>query len=301
LNLCTTNPEEPKKPFKHSDHQNGFTPVAALLGWINEVLESRKKATKRDQGIPTAMQFDRCPGTANKKMEVMMKLAAKVLLTIVFAFVLWTTSAFAVEIFFSGFLGSQAEYDKLTPGSEDGALLRWLDTSGIRFSKYNKFMVDSVIFYLADDADYKGIDPQQMKEMADSFNMALVNAFKGKYPIVAEPGPDVARIRFAITHIKPSKPGISAVTSIVPVGLAVSVAKKNTEESWIGSGGTGTEMMVLDSMTNKVIAMAADQQQASFGSRFVKWGSTTDAFKFWAERVVEFIDNAKGIERDTSE
>ena len=63
----------------------------------------------------------------------------------------------------------------------------------IDYKKYNKFMVDSVVFFLADSSDYKGIDPQEMKELADEFNKQIVAAFKDKWPIVAEPGPDVAR------------------------------------------------------------------------------------------------------------
>lgn len=197
----------------------------------------------------------------------------------------------------SGFLGSPTVYDQLRPGPEGGAKLRWLKP-GTDFKKYDKFMVDSVVFYLSDKADSKGIEPQEMKEMADEFNKALVTAFKDKYPIVTEPGPDVARIRFAITNVKPSKPGVSAVTSVVPIGLGISLIKKGATGGWTGSGETGSEVMVLDTMTNEVIAMAVDQQTAAFESRFSKYGSASDAFKFWSERVVAFIDDAKGIKRE---
>ena len=87
-------------------------------------------------------------------------------------------------------------------------------------------MIESVVFYFADDSEYKGIDPEIMKEMADKFNMALVNALKDSYPIVVQPGPDVARLRFAITGIKQSRPVLSGITSVVPVGLVISVVKK---------------------------------------------------------------------------
>jgi hypothetical protein len=55
--------------------------------------------------------------------------------------------------------------------------------------------------------------------------------------------------------------------------------------------------MVLDSSTNEVIGMAVDQQQAAFASRFSKWGSATDAFKFWSERLVLFLDSVKGMNK----
>jgi hypothetical protein len=229
-------------------------------------------------------------------MEVVMKSCVKALLTVMIIFAFTVSTAFAGDPPFSGFLGSASVYAQLTPGPKDGAKLRWLKP-GVNFLKYEKFMVDSVIFYLANEADYKGIDPQAMKELADSFNKELVAALKDKYPIVAEPGPDVARIRFAITNVKPSKPAVSAVTSILPVGLAVSTVQRGTTGGWTGSGEIAAELMVLDSTTNDVIVMAVDQQQAAFESRFSKWGSATDAFKFWSGRLVAFMDGVKGIDR----
>ena len=126
----------------------------------------------------------------------------------------------------------------------------------------------------------------------------LVAAFKDKYPIVAEPGPDVARIRIAITNVQASSPGVSAVTSILPIGLGISLVRKGAKDSWTGGGATGAEMMVLDSTTNDVIGMAVDDKAAAFGDRFTKWGSAEEAFKFWSQRIVAYIDDVKGIKRE---
>jgi hypothetical protein len=171
---------------------------------------------------------------------------------------------------------------------------RWIK-EGVDFKKYSKYMVDSVVFFLADKADYKGIDPHEMKELADAFNQDLVAAFKAhNLPIVAEPGPDVSRIRIAITNIQPSKPGVSAVTSIVPVGLGVSLIKRGATGGWAGSGETAAEIAILDSTTNAVIAMGANSRAAAFDERFSKWGSANEAFKFWSERIATSVDNVHG-------
>ena len=220
-----------------------------------------------------------------------MKTAARVILAVVIVFAFTISTAYAVEdMTRSGFLGNPSVYDGLM--KVEGGGYRWLKP-GTDFTKYNKFMLDSVVFFLADKADYKGIDPEEMKELADEFNKTMVAGFKGKYPIVADPGPDVARIRFAITNIQPSRPGVSAVTSVVPVGLGVSLIKKGATGGWTGSGETGGEVIILDSMTNEVIALASDNRAAGFDERFSKWGSASDAFKFWSERLITTITNLK--------
>ena len=226
-----------------------------------------------------------------------MKKALRITMAVMMGLALAASAVSAQDIPYSGFFGNPSVYDLLKPGPEGGAKLRWLK-EGVEPKKYSRFMVDSVIFYLADKADYKGIDAQEMKELCDQFNKALMAAFKDKWPIVAEPGPEVSRIRIAITNIHPSKPGVSAVTSIIPVGLGVSLVKKGATGGWSGSGDTCVEMMALDSTTNEIIALVVDQQKAAFEQRFSKWGSANDAFKLWSEKIVEFIDRYQGIKRE---
>lgn len=192
------------------------------------------------------------------------------------------------------FLGQY--YSLLQPGPEGGAQKRWLKP-GVDFNKYNKLMVDSVVFYLAKNSDYKGIDPEVMKDLSDKFNKAMLDSLKDKYPIVSEPGPDVARLRFALTNLEQSNPVLSGVTSVIPIGLGISAVKRGATGGWAGSGATGGAVMVMDSMTNDVIAVAADEQRAGFSERFSKWGSAEEAFKFWAERVKKFMDETHGVKQ----
>jgi hypothetical protein len=221
-----------------------------------------------------------------------MKRGVGVVMAIIIGLSLAVSSGFAEEMKYSGFLGDN--YGLLQPGPKDGAKMLYLKP-GIDFRKYKSFMIDSVIFFLADDSEYRGIDPTEMKELADDFHSALVDAItNGQYAIVSEPGPDVARIKFAITNVKHSRPGLSAISSIVPVGLAISTVKRGATGGWTGSGATSAELMVLDSTTNDIIALAADDRSAAFGERFSKWGSAKDAFKFWAGRVIQFLDSLNG-------
>jgi hypothetical protein len=189
-----------------------------------------------------------------------------------------------------GFL--EGYYQYLEPGPEGGARMRWAKP-GVDFGRYDKIMLDSVIFYFAEDSESKGIDAHEMKELADKCNLALVNAFKGAYPVVGQPGPDVIRIRFAITDVKQSRPALSVASTVIPVGIGVSVLKKGATGSWSGSGATRIEVMALDSMSNEVIGVAQDEKAAGFTERFSKWGSTEEAFEFWGERLRAIMDNTR--------
>lgn len=193
-----------------------------------------------------------------------------------------------------GFLGDYYKY--LKPGPEGGAKMRWMKP-GTDFAKYNKVMLDSVVFFFAKDSDYKGMDPNELKEMADGFNLQIVNALKGSYPIVSKPGPDVVRIRFAVTDLKASKPALSAISSVVPVGLGLSIIKKGTSGAWTGSGAISAEVMAIDSMTGDVIAVAQDERNAGFTDRFSKWGAADEAFKFWGERIKLLMDSLHGVKQ----
>ena len=187
----------------------------------------------------------------------------------------------------SGFLDGY--FKGLQPGPKGGVKLRWIKP-GQDFSKYDKVMIDSVVFYYAPDSDDKGIDPDVMKELSDAFHQELVNAVKDRYPIVTKPGPDVARFKFALTGIRQSRPVLSGVSSIIPVGLAISVVKKGVTDSWTGSGATGMEVLVFDSSSNEVIAAGQDEQTAGFTERFTRYGSSKDAFIFWAGRMRAIMD-----------
>ena len=191
----------------------------------------------------------------------------------------------------TGFLGEYAK--NLAPAPEGAtAKFRWLKP-GANFNKYKKVMVDYVVFALAEDSEYKAISGNEMKELGDAASLALVNAIKQKYPVVAEPGPDVSRLRMAIVGLKQSNPIISGITTVIPIGLGISVIKKGAGGAWTGSGATQAEAMILDSLTNEVIAVGYLEYAAGFTERFTKWGSVEDAFKYWGERGVKAIEALK--------
>jgi hypothetical protein len=269
------------------------------LGYTEEEIKTRLDRLSDSELHSVATQIDTLMPAGSTAGVLVVILAVAILVVLI---LMWTGTSppitqskeAAPEAQKVGFLGEYYKY--LQPGPEGGAKMRWLEP-GVDFSKYNKIMLDRVTFFFAADSESKDIDPAEMKALEDSCNQQLVNTLKASYPIVTEPGPDVVRLRLAITDLKQSRPLLSACTSVIPISLGISTLKKATTGSWTGSGATSAEFMAIDSMSGNVIAVAQDEKSAGFTERFTKWGSAEDAFKFWAERIKLFMDQAHSVKQ----
>jgi hypothetical protein len=191
---------------------------------------------------------------------------------------------------YSGFLG---DYSKLGPGPEGGVAERYIK-SGVDFKQYNKIMMDQVRFYFKDDAGDKGIDADEMKDLADTFHRDVIDALGSAYPLVAKPGANVMRLRVAITDMELPNRGINAISTVLPVGLAISTVKSGVTGKGTGCGEVSMEFQILDSQTNEVLAAGVDRRSGGKLDSMSKFGTAEDAFKFWAGRLRTGLDEVRG-------
>ncbi|MBW2354930.1 MAG: DUF3313 domain-containing protein [Deltaproteobacteria bacterium] len=113
----------------------------------------------------------------------------------------------------SGFLH---DYSNLKPDPDDESLL-WWEKENVDWKQYNRLMIDPVVIYLHPEAEHRQIDPDILKELTDYFRNSVIAEVQDAYPVVDKPGPDVLRIRAAITDIIPANPLINTAT-ILAVG-----------------------------------------------------------------------------------
>jgi hypothetical protein len=212
---------------------------------------------------------------------------------VVVSFMLFASAGCAKNIKYSGFL---QDYPELKEGPSGGAELVYIK-EGVNFKSYNKIMLDHVVFFFSDDAEYKGINADEMKELSDYFHKAMVKELGDAYPLVKEHGPDVLRIRFAVTELTAGKPALNVITTVVPIGLAISIVKRMATGTHTFVGGASMEAELLDSWSNERLAVAIDTQsgkkyQVVKGAQ--KWGHAEAAFDFWAKRLRTWLDEVHG-------
>jgi len=185
----------------------------------------------------------------------------------------------------SDFLGTYPQFEK----GKEGIDQRYLKP-GVDFRNYKKIMMDEVVFFFKNEADYKGIQPSEISALGEEFHKTFV-AELGEY-LTNKPGPEVARMRLAITNIDTSSPVAGTVTTVVPMGLAVSLVKKGATGQYTGIGSASMEVEFLDSLSNERIAAGIDK--APGGKLDVgKLSPAKAAFEFWAKRLRAFMDETQ--------
>lgn len=194
----------------------------------------------------------------------------------------------------SGFL---TDYSGLTQEDPMGYADWTYINDKANFRAYDKIMIDHVVFFLKEDAEYKGFDADETKELADVFHKAIVDALADAYVITDETGPEVMRLRLAVTDLVPGKPVIGTMTTIIPVGLAVDLIKKGAGGEHIGTGEVSVEVELLDSQTGERLGAAIDHKAGAkykVHKTVTKWGHAKDMFNQWAKNLRKRLDKLSG-------
>lgn len=213
----------------------------------------------------------------------------------------------------SGFL-SAATYSQLQP-APDGSGAEVYRKPGFNLKSYNKVMLDPIKVWYRDDAEYKGIDPNELKTLTDYFSQSLLKALQPAYPVVNKPGAGVLRVRIAVTSLKPTDTGMSVVTLVVPYAAVADVASGGGTGSAPYLGDAAIEAEFRDSASNELLAAYVDKRVGkkydidmkegvgsavskgmdSYTKAYSTWGYAQQAFDYWANKLRQRLDEAHGV------
>lgn len=216
------------------------------------------------------------------------------------------------------YVGFLSDYSKLKPEA-DGSDAKIYLKPGHNFKQYNKVYLDRIRVWLKEDSKYKGIDPVEMQTLTDYFQQAIIQELGSAYPLVQKPGPDVLRVRIAVTQLKPTKPQVSVITAIMPYGtgtaadIAMSAATGHKgHPPYLGEASIEAEF--LNSETHEQVAAYVEQRLgkkfdvhlekgagkavsegvASYAKAYSEWGYVKQAFDYWAHKLRVRLDQAHG-------
>ncbi len=193
----------------------------------------------------------------------------------------------------SGFLG---DYSMLREGGKGEAQLVYVNPRA-DFSRYDKILIEPVTVWAGGDSDLAEIPEQELSDLANSLRLALEDHLSSDYRIVKEPGPGTLRLRGALTEATdPSRP-MRIISTALPVGLALSTAKRLTLGTHAFVGSAGAEMEIVDAESGERLAAAVDRQVGrKLPESLSTWSDVHTAFEGWAERIASRLreERARG-------
>jgi Protein of unknown function (DUF3313) len=183
----------------------------------------------------------------------------------------------------SGFLG---DYSQLKPGPEGQALLVYYNPNA-NWGQYNAVIIDPVTIGFAPE---RQISEQDQAMLANYYRQQITQNLSKTFAIVNEPGPNVMRLRVALTDATTATPVLRTVSVVIPQARILNGVKDLASGTYAFVGSARSEGEVLDSVTGVRLAAAVDQRSGGLSIKNAdvwQWGDAENAMDFWAQRMAE--------------
>jgi len=191
------------------------------------------------------------------------------------------------------FLG---DYSMLKEGGKDRALLVYINPQA-DFSAYNAILMDPVRLYASGKHDMENLSPEERQTILNYADATIREQLSKDYTLVDEPGPGVLHLRVAITEAENASRTLDTISTVVPIGLAVSGLAALATGEWAFTGSAGLEVEILDSMSDERLAAAVDRRTGGKitgkADKFRGWRTIKNSLDYWANKLRERLAEAR--------
>ncbi|WP_277458142.1 MULTISPECIES: DUF3313 domain-containing protein [Methylococcus] len=192
----------------------------------------------------------------------------------------------------SGFLGS---YSSLRKGNGNEPLLVYANPAA-DCRKYTKVMIDPVTLWAKSGDSWlqklKPEDRDMLRKLGTDTLLDVMN--KARFEVVSQPGPDVMRVRMALTEADKANVLLKEGTVLAPYVTAPAALYSEAAGQALFTGDAAFELELLDSQTGQRLYAAADKRVGKLDIRdFHEWDDVKEAFKSWGERGARRLVNCR--------
>jgi hypothetical protein len=185
----------------------------------------------------------------------------------------------------SGFLDDYSGM-KVDPDRSGAMVYR---KEGVSLGNYRKIVISPIEIWYHPNTKYKGVSPDEMKVLADTFANILTNELEPDYPVVGSTGKGVLIVRLAITNLKMKKKKRSLL-GYMPIGAAVT-ALKDVAGKRITLSEASIEAEILDGESGERLGTLIDSLSESVSKDDKpSWESLNAALTFYAKRFRSRLD-----------
>ena len=184
----------------------------------------------------------------------------------------------------SGFLG---DYSQLQPGGDGEPVLIYRRAA--TGPGYAKLLIDPVMASAGPGSRLHKLSPEDRQVLLDYFHAALREQLGQDFALADSAGPDTLRLRVALTDARGSKILMDTLSTVVPVGLAISALQRVALGQTATSGRAAIEAEALDSRTGeRLVALVDGRAGRKVTGRFdkwKKWQDVRDACDYWSGQL----------------
>ena len=181
----------------------------------------------------------------------------------------------------------------LVKGTDDQALYRYVNPKA-DVKQYSKIMIDPVLVIKDGQLDKEEMENYQ--KLANNAFVYLKQELEKRYQIVTDAGPGTMRLQMAIVDADSASPVSNTLSTLLPVGMVVSLVKYSATGKQSGVGEITAQMKITDAVTGELLGAALDRR---VGGKELKnlwsdWRNADDALQYWAKRVSFALCDMRG-------
>jgi len=169
---------------------------------------------------------------------------------------------------------------------------------GVDAKKFVRFIIEPVVIYQGDDADFGNVSKKDIIAVADFMKSEFERVLKDKYQIVDVPGPGVLRIKLTLAGIELTRPALAVATRIIPFGLALNLGKSAVGMSGSFTGSVTCAGELYDAETNTLVfSFLTRRSPNAMDVTAVITGldASKKAITEIAEKFIEGVDKIQGV------
>ena len=179
---------------------------------------------------------------------------------------------------------------ELTQDADRPGAMIW-EKPGVNRAAYTRVMIEPITIFISPDSEYKGLDPNELKMLANEFVETMTKTLEPEVPVVNQTGAGVLYVRAALTNVKVAKKkrGLFGYT---PIGLIAGAVKGSEDDLGVSIKDAQLEIETYDPVTNERIGVLIDKAPKDAGEK-MSWDSISKTFVFYAERFKGRLQAAK--------
>jgi len=185
--------------------------------------------------------------------------------------------------------------DIFVQGTDDKALYRYVNPK-VDIKQYTMVLIDPVLVYKAGELDKDELENYQ--KLANNAFVFLSQELGKDYRIVKVPEPGALRVQMAIVDADSSKPVRNTLSTLIPVGMALSLVKYTATGKQAGVGEITVEMKITDANTGELLGAALDRRVGGkeLSKLWSGWHNANDALQYWSKRLRFALCDMRGGE-----